>query len=143
MPAPMPSSNDLAWTRTQLADDRTALAVTRTIVALDRTLMAWVRTGTALISFGFTIYKFFQYLRNDKLMNDADRLLGPRGVAMLLIGLGVGSLLMATIEYRNQSKALRAKYHEYGPFHTSIALAVAVVLSGLGVLGFILVFLRQ
>ena len=29
------------------------------MVALDRTLMAWVRTATSLISFGFTIYKFF------------------------------------------------------------------------------------
>ena len=43
--------------------DATKLAVERTRLAYERTLMAWVRTSTSLISFGFTIYKFFQYLR--------------------------------------------------------------------------------
>src|SRR5689334_19149367 len=57
------SSHELAEDRTKLDDDPTALAVTRTFAALDRTLMAWVRTATALMSFGFTIYKFFQQLR--------------------------------------------------------------------------------
>ncbi len=58
-----PTSTELAIQRTDLADDRTRLAVTRTVAALDRTLMAWIRTATSLISFGFTIYKFFQALR--------------------------------------------------------------------------------
>ena len=35
------------------------LALDRTRLAYERTLMAWVRTATSLISFGFTIYKFF------------------------------------------------------------------------------------
>jgi putative membrane protein len=37
------------------------LAVDRTWLAHERTLMAWVRTATSMISFGFTIYKFFQF----------------------------------------------------------------------------------
>ena len=41
----------------------TRLAVDRTRLAYERTLMAWTRTATSLISFGFTIYKFFEYLR--------------------------------------------------------------------------------
>ena len=44
----------------------TKLAVDRTRLAHERTLMAWVRTATSLISFGFTIYKFFQFLRDGK-----------------------------------------------------------------------------
>ena len=44
---PLPSSNELAMERTWLAHERT--------------LMAWVRTATSMISFGFTIYKFFQF----------------------------------------------------------------------------------
>jgi uncharacterized membrane protein YidH (DUF202 family) len=36
------------------------LAVERTRVAYDRTMLAWTRTATSLITFGFTIYKFFQ-----------------------------------------------------------------------------------
>jgi len=38
----------------------TKLAVDRTRLAYERTLMAWIRTATSLITFGFTIYKFFQ-----------------------------------------------------------------------------------
>ena len=47
----------------ELAEDRTNLAYERTALANDRTLMAWIRTSTSLISFGFTIYKFFQEFR--------------------------------------------------------------------------------
>jgi inner membrane protein YidH len=35
------------------------LAVERTRLAHERTTMAWGRTAASLISFGFTIYKFF------------------------------------------------------------------------------------
>ena len=48
---------------TATADPRTALAIERTRLAHERTLMAWVRTATSLISFGFTIYKGFDYLQ--------------------------------------------------------------------------------
>jgi putative membrane protein len=37
------------------------LALDRTRLAYERTLMAWIRTAASLISFGFTIYKFFPY----------------------------------------------------------------------------------
>jgi putative membrane protein len=40
-------------------DINTQLSIERTMLAHERTLMAWVRTATSLISFGFTIYKFF------------------------------------------------------------------------------------
>jgi putative membrane protein len=39
----------------------TRLAFDRTRLAHDRTMMAWVRTATSLITFGFAIYKFFQF----------------------------------------------------------------------------------
>ena len=54
--------------------DATRLAVERTRLAYERTLMAWTRTATSLISFGFTIYKFFQYLREDRPVADASAL---------------------------------------------------------------------
>ena len=145
---PQKSANELALERTnladertKLADERTSLAVTRTIVALDRTLMAWIRTATSLISFGFTIYKVFQNLRQEG--TEAARLLEPRGVALVMIGLGVGGLILATLEYRGQMRMLRERFQEYGPFHRSIAAGIATVISGLGILGFVLVVLRQ
>jgi inner membrane protein YidH len=132
---------DLAGRRTGLADERNRLALTRTLVALDRTLMAWVRTAVSLISFGFTIYKFFQEVAKET--PSSDRLLSSRGVALVLIGIGVGSLAVATIEYRRQMAAIRERYRSYGPFERSLAPVVAAIIAGLGILGFVLVVLRQ
>jgi inner membrane protein YidH len=125
------------------AETSTRLAITRTMVALDRTLMAWIRTSVSLISFGFTIYKFFQYLRSDTRVMPTEPLMSPRGVALVLIGLGIGALLLATLDYRWQRTALATEYREYGPFRFSIPAAVATLISGLGILGFVLVLLRQ
>ena len=135
------TSNELAVERTALADERTDLAVARTLLALDRTLMAWVRTATSLISFGFTIYKIFQQLARPP--PRAHRLLEPRGVALVLMGLGVGGLIVADIDYRRQTKAIKTRFHQYGPFMRSPASGVATIIAGLGILGFVLVFLRQ
>lgn len=55
----------------------TQLAVERTRLAHERTLMAWVRTAASLISFGFTIYKFFQYMRGNR-PDVVDGAIGPR-----------------------------------------------------------------
>ena len=81
-----------------LAEQRTDLALERTIMAADRTLMAWVRTAMSLIGFGFTFYKFLQYLQQAgaaPLM----RLQGPRNLGLALIGLGVGSLALSAVQY--------------------------------------------
>jgi Predicted membrane protein len=113
------------------------------MLAHDRTLMAWIRTATSMISFGFTIYKFFQFLQGEQKAPDVHRLLGPRGVALVMILIGLSGLTLATIDYRRQMAALRRDYQAYGPLHASTALAVATMVAGLGVLGFVLVFLRQ
>ena len=65
----------------KVLDIGTQLAFDRTRLAYDRTMMAWVRTATSLISFGFTIYKFFQI---EISKGEPDKhLIGPRefGVA--------------------------------------------------------------
>jgi inner membrane protein YidH len=127
---------------TELADERTHLALTRTLVALDRTLMAWIRTAASLISFGFSIYKFFQTLRESQPAQEA-HLIGSRGFGMVMIVLGIGSLLFATHEYRTQVKLLYLAYGRYGPFRPSLTAGVASTVAGLGILGFILVLLHQ
>jgi hypothetical protein len=35
------------------------------------------------------------------------------------------------------------QYAQYGPFHRSLSAGVGAAISGLGILGFVLVFLRQ
>src|SRR5262245_10065904 len=90
------------------------LALDRTLLAHDRTLMAWVRTATSLISFGFTIYKFFQYLREQQGLEPDGRVLGPRRFAMLMISIGLLALLLATIQQLLLGKKLKRIYPEAG-----------------------------
>ena len=128
--------------RSRRPDERTGLALERTRLAHDRTLMAWVRTATSLISFGFTIYKFFQYLREGQKDVPA-RLLGPREFAIGMIGLGVAALILATIEYRAQMKKLERDYSEYGPTPPSPSTAVAAAVGIFGVIVMMLVLFHQ
>ena len=121
------------------ADAGTRLAVDRTRLAYERTMMAWLRTATSLISFGFTIYKFFQY-QSEHGQTGANRLLGPREFAMLMIVAGIFSLVLATFEHRRQMKSLR---ETYGDVPYSLAIVVASVIGALGVLALLAVSLGQ
>jgi putative membrane protein len=117
----------------------TKLALERTRLAHERTLMAWVRTATSLISFGFTIYKFFQYLHQGKPPVEA-RIVGPREFAMLMIGIGLTALVFATVEHRRNLNQLRS---EYGPVPVSLAAVVGGLIAVLGVLGLLTILLGQ
>lgn len=116
----------------------TKLALDRTRLAYERTLMAWVRTATSLISFGFTIYKFFQFLREGQ-QPSSEGMIGLRSFAMLMIGIGLTALLLATIQHRRDRLGLQA---EYGKVPYSLAAVVASLVGILGVLGFLSVLLR-
>jgi putative membrane protein len=115
------------------------LAVDRTRLAHERTLMAWVRTATSLISFGFTIYKFFQYLQ-EKNAGPSERLFGPREFALVMIGIGLMALVLATVQHRRDVVQLR---HWYPDVPYSLATILAGVLSILGIVAFLTVVFRQ
>jgi putative membrane protein len=117
----------------------TLLAADRTRLAHERTLMAWVRTSTSLISFGFTIYKFFQYLQ-EKGTGARDRLLGPRDFALLMISIGLVALALASWQHRRDMKALRAQHPEV-PY--SLATVLAVLISILGMVALLAAIFRQ
>jgi putative membrane protein len=142
--APAKTSNDLAQertdlagNRTELADKRTDLALERTRLAHERTLMAWVRTATSLISFGFTIHKAFQFLQQSDGTNHG---LSPRGFALAMISLGIGSLTLATFQHRHDLRVLEV---QYGKLPHSTAQTVATVVAGLGILALVLVAMHQ
>jgi putative membrane protein len=118
-------------------DRSTELAVARTWAAYERTMMAWIRTATSLITFGFSIYKFFQLEAPDRVRN---RLLGPREFAIILVSIGLFSLVLATIEYHQNVQTLRV---EYGQHQRSLAVLVAALISMLGMVALILVIFRQ
>jgi putative membrane protein len=120
-------------------NDATLLAVDRTRLAYERTLMAWIRTATSLITFGFSIYKFFQ-IEDANGASKTGRLIGPREFAFLMIVIGLVSLLMATLEHRRNLRALRA---EYPGTQRSLATVLAALISILGLAALLAVIFRQ
>lgn len=84
-------------------DTSTRLSLDRTPASYERTMMSWIRTATSLITFGLSIYKFFQL----EVPNRAEtRLIGPREFALVLVSIGMISLVLATFEYkRNMQNA--------------------------------------
>lgn len=80
-------------------DEGTRLALRRTQLAAERTLMAWIRTAFSMISFGFTIGKFLDYLANQP---DSRLPLGEHNLLpKLLVLIGLASLLIGIWEHRH------------------------------------------
>lgn len=120
-------------------DASTQLAVDRTRLAYERTLMAWIRTATSLITFGFTIYKFFQ-IELARGGSRSGQLIGPTQFALFMIVIGLVSLLLATLEHRRDTNALNA---EYPGGRRSLARVLAALISILGLLALCMVLFRQ
>ena len=123
-----------------LAEERTDLAVKRSAIAAERTLMAWVRTAISMIGFGFSIYKFFQYLPSDVAKGKIPHPNAPRNLGLTLIMLGTLALAGATWQhwhFRRDIGASKALHM----WSISFVVAIAVVL--IGVLAFYGVFMHE
>jgi putative membrane protein len=107
----------------------TRLAYDRTFLAYERTQLAWVRTSLTLISFGFAIAKFFEFLHEQREVPPP--VLGPFAVGMIMIGIGLGSLGLATVQHARSMRALREQCPDVP---RSIATAAGVVIILLGML---------
>lgn len=125
---------------TSVLSDATRLAVHRTRLAFERTLMAWVRTATSLITFGFAVYKFFQFEKRDGAATDFR--IGPREFALMMISIGIFSLLLATFQHRRSMKTLRSQFQDMR-VPMSLATVVGGLISLLGVLALIAVIFRR
>jgi putative membrane protein len=104
------------------------LAFERTMLAHERTLMAWIRTAVSMISFGFTIYKFFQEL--SKTPEGQHQLFTPRIVGMIMILFGLLSLGLAQVQHQIAVKKLKQQYPATQRSVSSI-LSVLVLIFGL------------
>jgi putative membrane protein len=112
----------------QVPVSTTDLAYERTTLAYERTLMAWIRTSISMISFGFTIYKFFQ--EASKAVEGGDRIFTPRVVGMIMIGFGLIALLLAQIQHQIAVKKLKEHYPTVQRSMSSI-ITILVLLFGL------------
>lgn len=119
-------------------DEKTLLAHERTSLAHERTLMAWVRTSISLISFGFTIYKFFDFAQNAN-PAAAHKLISPREYAMMMIGLGLGSLVFALIQHERYVVEMRKQ--RVTP--RSAVSVVAAMVSLMGLFTLVVVIFHQ
>ena len=120
--------------------DATSLAVDRTRLAFERTTMAWVRTATSLITFGFSVYKFFQLQEHRD--EAPGELIGSREFALAMISIGILSLVFATLTNWHSMRTLRVHYGGV-PVPRSLAVILGGLLSVLGILALITVFLRR
>jgi putative membrane protein len=113
--------------------DQVKLALDRTFLAHERTMMAWNRTAASMITFGFTLYKFFNFLHEEKPATQGEQIFGARTYGMCFIAIGVFTLVVATWQHRQQLKALRTLYPE-APM--SLSLVLAALMGTLGAIAF-------
>jgi len=111
--------------------------ISTTELAYERTTMAWIRTAISLISFGFTIYKFFDLFKKEEAAPHG--IFGPRRLALSMIGLGLFSLVAAVAQRWSDNRRIpgaRSIRH-------SLATIVAALVGLIGVMTFITVVFRQ
>jgi len=119
-------------------DDSTRLAYESMRTSYERIMMSWIGTATSLITFGFSIYKFFQIEAPSE--RQQNYLIGPREFALALVSIGLFSLLLATVEH---SQSVRALAVQYGTKRRSLAGVVAVLISILGIFALLAMVFRQ
>jgi len=116
----------------------TDLAFERTALAYERTLMAWIRTAISLISFGFTIYKFFQEWRRTE--QPVQTIFTPRIVGMIMILFGLIGLLFAGVQHYTAIKKLKK---DYPNIQRSLSSVLAILILMLGLALFLATLFRQ
>jgi len=119
------------------------LGLERTFLAFERSLMAWLRTSLAMISFGFTLAKFFEYLeeqRGGPVVGHFGRTWASDTVGLAMITIGTVALVLAVIQHKRRVDALRVP----GLLpQWNLALTVAALVAVLGVLAFVSLLLGR
>ena len=120
-------------------DQSTRLAIDRTRLAYERTMMAWVRTAVSLITFGFSIYKFFQF-EAERGIARPEQFIGPRRYALMMIATGLIALLLAAVQHRANLRSLSDMGG--GAPQLSVAGWVAALVGVMGLLALVAVLVR-
>jgi putative membrane protein len=97
-------------------------------MAADRTLMAWIRTSLSMFSFGYTIYKILNEVRE---IGKVDlHSAAPRNVGVLLTFAGTAALVMGIIEYLGNLHVLRRSYR-FSFARPSLIMSAVMATAGL------------
>src|ERR1700758_3688294 len=127
------ASDHFAWVRTRLA--------------LERTIMSWLRTAVALIGFGFAIVQYLNHLQQIPGARPSDYPTAPEYLGLALISCGIVALVISIWQYWWGIRYL------WGEPFAAIAgvtkegkqtpvIAVAILLTGIGLFAFLAVLLR-
>ena len=122
-----------------LSSRRTGMAFQRTRLAADRTLMAVIRTSLSLISFGFTIAKAFEKLRemgtvsSEKPVRNFGVALVALGIAMLVLGIAYHVQFMYGLREERKTMKAAGLVHAESKFPPSMTLITALVLLMIGI----------
>lgn len=131
-----PISDDIS---VELAARRTGMSFQRTRMSADRTLMAVIRTSLSLIGFGFTIFQFFQKLRDAGTLTHVG---SARNFGVTLVALGILMLIGGIVYHSQYMLGLRAQRNDmtaarliYGAsrFPVSLTLITAALLLVTGI----------
>jgi putative membrane protein len=120
--------------RESAADPRTDLAIERSRLASERTLMAWIRTSLSMISFGFTIYKFFQYLSQSPGFAGSWPPHGALNLGRTMVVLGVLLLAPAVVQHWLFLRSLSRRANRRLPLSLALIAAGLILLIGIGAL---------
>jgi putative membrane protein len=124
---------------TELSRRRTGMSFQRTRMSADRTLMSVIRTAISLIGFGFTIFQFFQKMKDANVIARAN---APRNFGLALVSLGIGMLVLGIIFHllfmtglRKTREEMTAEglIHGESIFPPSLTLVTALVLLVIGI----------
>jgi putative membrane protein len=135
-----PVTHGFADLSTELAARRTGMSFQRTRLSADGTLMSVIRTSLSLISFGFTIFQFFQRMLKDGTL-EAGASHAARNFGRTLVWLGVGMLVIGIVyhvqfmaELRNERRRMKRDGAIFGEsrFPASFTLIAAILLLLIG-----------
>ena len=124
----------------------------RTRLSLERTMMSWIRTAVSLIGFGFAIVQFFERFQQMTGVREASYPKAPQYLGLALIASGILALIISIWQYR-----WVVRYMWGAPFSSiagmrkgatreqmhSPVLAIAILLTCIGLFAFFAVLLRQ
>ncbi len=117
--------------RTDLAEEMRELARERTRASQERTLMSWIRTSLSMLSFGFGIDRFFDYLERTKTGRDINSLTEERILGLSLMLLGIFALVAGLITHWFTLKNIQEKEFKYVP-NWSLGFTVGIILLFIG-----------
>jgi putative membrane protein len=134
-----PITNEITDAAKEPMDLRLLGALVRTAFSSEQSLMSWMRTSVSLLTFGFSIAQFFQYLAMQQ--GGSQISAGPRRMGIALICMGILTLVLAMVEHVHRIRILQAQ----GLPRTSqylLPLGSAVMLLVIGIGAFTIIIMN-